>query len=265
MFFDPRVHPTALSDQDLETLQIFGVRTVVAVADTTAHPHTPDGIFRHFDHLMQRQLPRMERAGLQVFAALGVHGAVLPRRGLSDILEALPRYFRDPRVRAVGQLGFLKGDEREQEALLAQLTLASDFHLAALISAPTRQKERQTAKLLDALQSTLLEPQRILLDGASTRTVRGIREWGYWAGLSLHPEHLSVEQAVTLVKALGVERLLLDTGAGDGSSDILSLGRAAHRMRKAGLSNKVVRKVTCDNARMWLFEQANAVPQKKAR
>lgn len=245
---DPRLHPAALDDRDLETLQIFGVRTVIAVADATAHPATPDGLFAHFDELLGTQLPRLERSGLRAYASLGVHPAALPRRGLSQVLDALPRYFKGGKVVALGQLGLLKADAHEEDALLAQLELAHQFHLPAIVAAPGREKERVTRRLLFTVQQSELEPARILVDGAVGRTVRIIRELGFHAGLTLHPDHLTVERAVALVRTLGPERLVLDSAAGDGASDILSLSRAAHRLAKAGLSPRVIRRVTHDNA-----------------
>lgn len=248
LVLDPRIHPASLNDQDLETLQIFGVRGVIAVADASAHPPTPEGIFAHFDELLGRQLPRLERSGLRAWAALGVHPRVLPHRGLGQVLEALPGYFKGGKIVALGQLGLFKGDEREEEALLEQLGLAQQFNLPAIVSAPGLDKERVTRRLLATLQRAEVEPARILVDGAVGRTVRVIRELGYFAGLTLHPDHLTVEKAVALVRSLGPERLVLDTAAGDGASDILALGRAAHRLDKAGLSSKVIRRVTLDNA-----------------
>lgn len=246
--FDPRIHPAALSDQDLETLQIFGVRGVVVVADATAHPATPDGLFAHFDELLNVELPRLERSGLRAWAALGVHPRVLPHRGFGQVLDALPHYFRGGRVVALGQLGLSRGDEREEEALLEQLALAERFNMAAIVSAPGLEKERLTRRLLAALERSPLPRARVLVDGAVGKTVRAIRELGYVAGLTLHPDHLTVEKAVALVRSLGAERLVLDTAAGDGASDILALGRAAHRLARAGLSARVIRRVTQDNA-----------------
>lgn len=247
--FDPRLHPAALADRDLETLQLFGVRTVIAVADATAHPATPEGLFAHFDELLGTQLPRLERSGLRAYAALGVHPAALPRRGLQQVLDALPGYFQGGKVIALGQLGLMKADAAEEEALLAQLELAQQFHKPAIVAAPGRDKERVTRRLLSTLQRAALEPSRILVDGAVGRTVRVIRELGFCAGLTLHPDHLTVERAVALVRTLGPERLVLDSAAGDGASDILSLSRAAHRLQKAGLSARVIRRVTSENAR----------------
>ncbi len=248
VFFDPRIHPASLSEQDFETLQIFGVTTVIAVSDATAHPATPAGLFAHFEHLLTKQLPRIERSGLRGYVALGVPPAALPRRGLEEILEALPSYFRAGKVVALGQLGLWKGTEFEEEALLAQLAVAYRFRKPAIVSAPTEDKERVTRRLLATLQRSELPPSRILVDGAVGKTVRAIRALGFYAGLTIHPEHLTVEKAVALVKALGSERLILDTAAGDGASDIVSMGRAAHRLGKALLSPRIIARVTQENA-----------------
>lgn len=242
--FDPRLHPAALDDRDVETLRQFGLWGALLVADGTAHPATPASLRKHFDGLLERQLPRFERAGLAVRVALGVHPAALPRRGLEEVLAALPGYFATGKVAAVGQLGLVRGDEAEVEALLEQLALADEYRLAALVSAPGRDIERVTRRLLSVLRDARVLPDRVLVDGAVGKTVRAIRELGFHAGLTLHPTHVTVERAVALVRALGPERLVLDSAAGDGASDILSLARAAHRLRRAGLSGGVVARVT---------------------
>lgn len=244
---DPRVHPATLDERDLETLQLFGVKTVIAVADATAHPATPEGLFAHFDELLEH-VSRLERAGLKAHAALGVHPKVLPRRGLRQVLDALPSYLRGGKVIAIGLLGLARATEAEEDALLAQLELAERFQLPAIVSVPDANKEKVTRKLLATLKRAELPASKIMVDGAVGKTVRAIRELGFQAGLTLHPDHLTVEKAVTLVRALGPERLILSSAAGDGASDILSLARAAHRLEKAGLTAGVVRRVTRDNA-----------------
>lgn len=249
---DPRVHPQALDDRDLETLQQFGVTRVLAVSDATAFPHTPDGLFAHFEHLLEKELPRLQRSGLQAWAALGVHPAVVPRRGLLHVLETLPSFLSGGRVVALGLLGLWRGGEHEEEALLEQLALARRFNLPALVTTPTANREAVTRRLLTVLRDAKLPPHRICVDGAVGRTVRVIRELGFVAGLTLHPDHLTVERAVTLVRQLGPERLVLSSAAGDGASELLAVSRAANRLLAAGLSRRVVERVARDNAAAWL-------------
>jgi predicted metal-dependent TIM-barrel fold hydrolase len=245
---DARVHPQALDERDLETLLAFGITGVVVVADGSARPRTPDGLFAHFEHLLERELPRLERAGLRAWAALGVHPAALPKRGLPHVLEVLPSYLKGGRVVALGLLGLLRGGPLEEEALLEQLALAHRFQLPALITTPTENRETVTRRLLTLLRGARVDPARILVDGAVGRTARVIRELGFVAGLTLHPDHLTVERAVALVRQLGPERLVLSSAAGDGASELLAVSRAAHRMLVGGLSRRVAQRVARENA-----------------
>jgi uncharacterized protein len=245
---DPRVHPGALEDRDLETLRFFGVETLVLVSDATVHPAQPKALLAAFDHLLGVEVPRFERAGFVTRVALGVHPAVVPHRGLTHVLETLPTYLKGGKVVALGLLGLSRGGEAEEEALLAQLELASSLSLPAMITTPHRHREAITRRLLTVLQAAPLAPDRILIDGAVGRTARIIRELGYWTGLTLHPEHLSPERAVALVRTLGPGRLVLDTATGDGARDLLALPRAVRLLERSGLTRGVVARVSHRNA-----------------
>lgn len=245
--FDARLHPATLEDRDLDTLRLFGVSRVLAVIDGAA-ARTPAAVFEAFEHLLGHELPRLRRAGLDAWAAIGVPPAALPKRGLSLILERLPAYLRGGRVVALGLLGLGEGGAPEVEALSAQLELAQRFNLPAVVSTPTLHREPMTRRLLAVLREGPLPPDRILVDGAVTRTAPVIRELGFYTGLTLHPDMLTVERAVTLVRRLGPERLVLASAAGLGASDLLAVSRAAHRLASGGVSRPVVRRVARDNA-----------------
>lgn len=250
--FDPRVHPAALTSQDLDTLLFFGVTRVILVSDATVHPPNPEALFEHFEHLLEVELPRFEQAGLIARVALGVHPLVVPRRGLGHVLDTLPTYARRGKVAALGLLGLARGGPAEEEALLEQLALARRLNLPALVATPHRNRERITRRLLTVLREAKLPPERILVDGAVGQTIRTILGLGFWTGLTLHPEHLTPEKAVAFVRALGAERLVLNTAIGDGAADLLALPRAVHLLEKAGLSRRVITRVTDSNAATFL-------------
>lgn len=258
--FDVRLHPAHLRDQDLETLHRFGVTRAVAVADASPKPEAA-AILEHFDELLDVQLPRLEKAGIRARAALGVHPYAVPRRGLSHVLEALPARCTQGRVVAIGMVGLARGTDAEVEALREQLALAHRLSLPIFITTGAVDREKLTRRVLFELErffeTETPEPGRlsrdhVLLDGATGRTVRAIKALGFTAGLSLHPDALTVEKAVALVRALGPERLVLSTAAGDGAGDMLALARAEHRLVRAGLSRSVVARVTDRNAALLL-------------
>jgi hypothetical protein len=245
--FDAHLHPEALSDQDLESMRFFGVERALVVAHHFPEP-TAKGLRQHFDDLMGRQLPRLERLGIRGYAALGVHPRCIPRRGLSEVLHALPDYFQGGRVVALGETGLHAGGEEEEEAFREQLALAKSLKLRVVVHTPLVDKERHTRRILALVNESGVRASRVLVDHATGRTVRTILSMGHWAGLTLHPEDLKAERAVALVRRLGSERLVLNSDAGDGAGDILGLARMANLLAKAKLSERVVRRVASQNA-----------------
>ncbi len=250
--FDAHLHPEGLRDADLETLQFFGVRAALATAHHAASPASARSLLAHFDELVGTQLPRLERAGVRGYAALGVHPQVLPRRGLEEVLSALPGYFGGGRVVALGEIGLHVGGQAEEEAFLEQLALARRLKLPVLVHTPDRDKARLTRRTLTLLRESGVLPSRVLVDHADGRTVRVILACGHYAGLTVHPLELRAERAVAIIRKLGSERLVLDTDAGDGAGDLLALARTANLLARANLSAQVVRKVSAQNAREFL-------------
>ncbi|MBJ6761043.1 TatD family hydrolase [Myxococcaceae bacterium JPH2] len=249
--FDAHLHPEGLSDQDLESMRFFGVERALVVAHHFPEP-TPKALREHFDHIVERQLPRLERLGIRAYAALGVHPRCIPRRGLSEVLGHLPDYFQGGRVVALGETGLHSGGEEEEEAFLEQLALARRLKLRVLVHTPTQDKERTTRRILTLLRQSGVLASRVLVDHANARTVRTILEVGHWAGLTLHPDELRAERAVSVVRRLGSERLVLNSDAGDGAGDILGLARVANLLAKARLSERIVRRVARENAERFL-------------
>lgn len=242
--FDARVYPAGLADPDLQTLRYFGVTRVLAAAVPPEPPTTAASIQAQLSALLEQQLPRLHREGLDAYAAIGVPGRSLPRRGFPDVLAALPKLLTHPRARAVGPLELFKGGEAEEEAFSEQLKLARRLRLPVWVSA----REPTTRKALQLLKASGVAPATVLVDGAVGKTVKLIRACGHVAGLTIHPDGLTAEEATALVKKLGAEGLALSTGAGFGAADLLGLARTAHLLQQAGLSRGVIARVTADNA-----------------
>ena len=249
--FDAHLHPSGLSDADLETLRFFGVEHALVPAGRVPQPNV-DSVLAEFDDILGKQLPRLEKAGIRGVAAFGVHPLALPRRGLPQLLQRLPEYLSDRRAVAVGSIGLKRGTPPELEAFEQQLALARRLELNVIVATPATDRESITRQTLIVLREAGLEPDRVLVDGADVKTVRLIRECGHFAGLTLHPDCLTPEAATTLVRKLGPERLVLDTAAGEGASDLLGLARAGHLLQKVGLTNAVVKAVTWQNAERFV-------------
>ncbi|HZA13701.1 MAG TPA: TatD family hydrolase [Myxococcaceae bacterium] len=255
--FDAHLHPETLTDRDLESMRLFGVERALALAHHEPIESRAAQVRAHFDDLIQTQLPRLERHGIRAWAALGAHPQALPARGLPEILSVLPEYFRGGKVVALGEIGLHRGGEAEEEAFTEQLQLARRLKLSVVVHTPHRDKDAITRRALALLRDCGLPPNRVLVDHASATTLKGILACGYYAGLTIHPDELSAERAVKLIRSIGTERVVMNSDSGDGVGDILGLARAARLLERDELSAAVVARVTRENAERFLRVEAS--------
>jgi len=259
VLFDGELHPLGLRPGDLADLEFFGVAGALTVADPVT-PVTRKALRRSWDALATGASRRLGRAGLDGYAALGIHPGWIPWRGLEALLAELPELLGCPRVVAIGAVGLEEGGLREEVVFGRQIELAREVRLPLVVHTPWRSKERITRRSLAILREHEWEPGRALVVRADARTVRMIRACGYSAGISLSATGGAsdpIDEAVRLVASLGSEGLVLCSGAGEGAGDLLALPRAAARLAKAGLSRAVVRRVCGENVvRLLRVEEA---------
>jgi predicted metal-dependent TIM-barrel fold hydrolase len=240
-FIDLHLHAEGVSDADLTTLSWFGLRAAVTCAHD-AGASTADELRRHWDELVTVQVRRLEGAGIRPWVALAVHPARIPWHGVDDLLHRLPRYFDDPRVVALGELGLHHGGEREEELLGRQLQLSILLRKPVIVHTPAEAKVAVTRRLVAVLRESRVEPDRVLIDHVTADTFQLVRAYGYFAGLTLQPGLLEPSEAAQLLSRNGAERVVLTSDIGEGASDLLALPRAADALRKAGLSEALARR-----------------------
>lgn len=246
--FDARLHPHTLADADLETLREFGVTGALVVCRAA---ETIDDVRTSWDDAL-KQRTRLERFGVDAFVALSIPCRAVTARGLSAALRALPEALGQPRVAALGPLMLSRGSADEQRVLSDQLALAHEFARPVLLTAPAARHEAMVAKTLALVKRAALEPSQVAFDGLGLKSVRSALARGHFAGLTLHPDRLEVDLAERMIHALGPERLVLGSGAGEGPSDLLALPRLVSRLKREKLSAGVVKRVSERNARAWL-------------
>jgi hypothetical protein len=249
--FDAHLHPERLGDGDLAALAHFGVARALALPHAMAEPSAA-ALSEQVDALLSEQVPRLERAGIEGFLAVGLHPRSVPRRGLAEVLERLLAALGHPRVVALGEIGLHHGGPAEEEAVVEQLRLARRLRVPVLVHTPERDKERHTRRLLTLLRTHGPAPERVLVDHVSARTLPLVLGCGHWAGVTVQLGALRAERAVSLVKRTGSERLVMNSDGGDRPGDLLGLARAVHLLGRAGLSGRVIARVAFTNAARFL-------------
>ncbi len=264
--FDALLHAAGLRPPVVEDLRFFGVRGALVPSDASAVPCTADGVRRGWEEIVAA-VRRLRRGGVAAWAALGVHPARIPLRGLEALLAELPDALGRPEVAALGLVGLAAGGEHEERVLARQLELARELRRPVVVATPSRAPERTARRLLAALRESELDPGRVLVAGADARTVRAIRACGHLAALRLSGDgrHGGIAPAVRIVRSLGAEGLVLGSDAGQSGGDLLALPRAADRLAKAGLSEAVVRRVCGENAVAFLGVDVAAVARGAGR
>jgi uncharacterized protein len=250
-FVDLHLHAEGVSDADLTTLAWFGLSAAVTCAHD-AGASTADELRLHWDELVTVQVRRLESAGIRPWVALAIHPARIPWHGVDDLLHRLPRYFDDPRVAALGELGLHEGGEREEELLARQLELSIVLRKPVIVHTPAHSKASVTRRLLALLRESRIEPARVLVDHVTSETFQLVRACGYFAGLTLQPGLLEAGEAAQLLSRNGAERVVLTSDIGEGASDLLALPRAAEALHKAGLSRELARRTLYEGPLFFL-------------
>lgn len=246
--FDAQIQAGALSAADCEDLAFFGVEGAVLVAGDDLPTQGAQEVLAFFDRLGREAAPRLKRAGIAPFVALGVHPARLPERGLAEVLAKLPSLFNGARVVAIGTIGLEDGGAVEEQAFLRQLEVAQEVGRPVLVHTPEREKLKLTRRILALLKESGVPATRVMVGQVNAATLRLVRECGHTACLSVHPARLSPEEAVVLVRKHGSTDLVLASNAGSGAGDLLALPRTAMLLQKGRLGEEIVGRVCRENA-----------------
>src|SRR5437588_6212709 len=204
VFVDLHLHADGISSEDLATLAYFGLKAAVTCA-RDAGAGSAEELRKHWDELVRIQTQRLKMAGIRPMVALGLHPARIPWHGVDDLLQRLPRYFDDPKVVALGELGLHEGGEREEELLARQLELSLALRKPVIVHTPEQGKLPVTRRLLAVLRESRLEPTRVLVDHVTEETFLLVRGCGHFAGLTLQPGLLEPDDAARLLSRNGAD------------------------------------------------------------
>jgi predicted metal-dependent TIM-barrel fold hydrolase len=250
--FDVHLTPTGLAEDELKTLQAFGVTNALLALGVGFSSSSHTDVMTQLQSLVSREHQRVAKAGIEAWVAVGIHPMVVPRRGLHDVLQSLMEFLGKPRVVALGDVGLHHGGPLEEEAFSEQLALARRFKLPVLVHTPSRNKERLTRLSLQLIQKSGVAPSRVLFLHTTEKTVRLVLECGHFAGLTIHPDALTSDRALRIIQRIGVERLALSSSLSQAPGDLLGLPRLLSRLQMLGASDALMDKVAFGNARRFL-------------
>ncbi|WP_030023185.1 TatD family hydrolase [Streptomyces monomycini] len=247
--FDPHIHMTSRTTDDYEAMHAAGVRAVVEPSFWLGQPRTsPASFFDYFDSLLGWEPFRAAQYGIAHHCTLALNPKEANDPRCTPVLEALPRYLVKDPVVAVGEIGYDSMTPAEDTALAAQLQLAVDHGLPALVHTPHRDKAAGLRRTLDVLRESDLPPDHVVLDHLNETTVGEATDSGCWLGFSLYPDtKMDPDRMVRILRLHGTGRVLVNSAADWGRSDPLTTRRVGEAMLAAGFTEDDVDQVLWRN------------------
>ncbi|MDG9700740.1 TatD family hydrolase [Streptomyces sp. DH37] len=247
--FDPHIHMTSRTTDDYEAMRAAGVRAVVEPSFWLGQPRTsPESFLDYFDSLLGWEPFRAAQYGIAHHCAIALNPKEANDPRCLPVLDVLPRYLPKDGVVAVGEIGYDSMTPAEDAALAAQLQLAADHGLPALVHTPHRDKLAGLLRTLDVVRESALPAERVLLDHLNETTVKEARDAGCWLGFSVYPDtKMDEERTVAVLKEYGPEKVLVNSAADWGRSDPLKTRRVGEAMLAAGFDEDDVDRVLWRN------------------
>jgi predicted metal-dependent TIM-barrel fold hydrolase len=248
--FDPHIHMTSRTTDDLERMAAAGIAAVIEPAFWLGQPRTHVGSFEdYFLSLVGWERFRASQFGIAHFCTLALNPKEANNPDLVDgVLELLPRYLEKDGVVGVGEIGYDDQSPAEERCFAAQLELARERGLPVLVHLPHRDKLRGTERSLALVREVGIAESLVLIDHNTEETLPLVLASGCWAGHSIYPNtKMDEPRMVALVQKYGSERILVNSAADWGVSDPLKVPKTAAALRAAGVAPEAIEAIVWHN------------------
>ncbi len=250
-FFDPHIHLSSRTTDDIEGMREAGIRAVIEPAFWLGQPRTTLGSFiDYFSALIGWERFRASQFGITHYCAIGLNSKEANNEGLAkEVLEVLPRFALKEGVVAIGEIGFDEIAAAEEKAYVAQVELAKEHDMVVMVHSPHRDKKRGVQRSIEIAKDVGLPVEKLVIDHNNEETIDDTLDSGAWAGFTIYP-HTKMDSVrmVEVVRKYGPERIIVDSSADWGVSDPLAVPRTARLMLEGGIDERAVEKTTWSNA-----------------
>lgn len=247
--FDPHIHMTSRTTDDYQAMYAAGVRALTEPSFWLGQPRTsPESFLDYFDALLGWEPFRAAQYGIVHHCTIALNPKEANDPRCVPVLNELPGYLVKDGVVAVGEIGYDSMTPAEDSALAAQLELAAEHRLPALVHTPHRDKLAGLRRTLDVVAESRLPVDQVLADHLNEITVKEAKDSGVWLGFSIYPDtKMDEHRMVAILKEYGPERVLVNSAADWGKSDPLKTRKVGEAMLAAGFCEADVDQVLWRN------------------
>ncbi|MCB9892259.1 MAG: TatD family hydrolase [Planctomycetes bacterium] len=250
-FFDPHIHLTSRTTDDLDAMAKAGIRAVVEPAFWVGQPRTTVGSYvDYFSSLVGWERFRASQFGVAHYCAIGLNSKEANNEGLArEVIELLPRFALKEGVVAIGEIGFDEITQAEERAYEHQVEFARDHDMVVMVHSPHRDKKRGIIRSIEIARHLGFPMEKLVIDHNNEETVEHTLAAGCWCAFTIYPHtKMGSERMVEIVRRYGARQIIVDSSADWGISDPLSVPRTAAMMLERGIASADVEAVTWQNA-----------------
>jgi predicted metal-dependent TIM-barrel fold hydrolase len=248
--FDPHIHMSSRTTEDYERMAEAGIGVVLEPSFWQGQPRTSVGTFvDYFSALVGWERFRASQFGIVHVCTLSLNPKEANNPKIAEgVLEVLPRFLHKDGVVGVGEIGYDEITDQEEKVFAAQLELAKNLGLPALVHTPHRDKKRGTERTISLVREVGIPERLVLIDHNNEETLPLVKKTGCWAGHSIYPDtKMTEDRMVALIHKYGTERIIINSAADWGKSDPLKVPKTAAAMRAASFSEADIETIVWRN------------------
>jgi len=250
-YIDPHIHMVSRTTDDYEALAAAGVKAIIEPAFWQGQPRTEIGTFKdYFSSLVGFERFRAAQFGIRHYCTIGLNSKEANNEPLAEqVMDLLPLFATKEGVVAIGEIGYDDQTATEEKFLRLQLEIAKDVGLPVLIHTPHRNKKQGTYRSMDVIEEHGIAPHMVIIDHNNEETYREVLDRGYWCGFTIYPgTKMGNARMVDILKVAGAERVIIDSSADWGKSDVLAVPKTAKLAEERGVPAELIELACYKNA-----------------
>jgi hypothetical protein len=215
------------------------------------------GFFDYFRQLTDTEPKRASIYGINHHCWLCINPKEAEDVGFArEVISIIPDFLDCDNVLGIGEIGLNKNSKNELVILEEQLALAERTNQLVLVHTPhLEDKLKGTLLIMDAIENTSLDPNRVLIDHVEEHTVRAVLNRGYWAGMTLYPDSKCTPQrAADIIEMHGTERLWINSAGDWGPSDPLAVPKCQVELASRGHTKTLIDTISFQNPQTFLSQ-----------
>ena len=251
LYIDPHIHMVSRTTDDYEALVASGVKAIIEPAFWQGQPRTQIGSYHdYFASLVGWERFRAAQFGIRHYCTMGLNSREANNEALAEqVMDLLPLFLTKEGVVAVGEIGYDDQTPLEEKFFRRQLEMAKEADLPVMIHTPHRNKKQGTYRSMDVIEEHGIAPHMVVIDHNNEETYREVLDRGYWCAFTIYPgTKMGNERMVDILKVAGPERVIVDSSADWGKSDVLAVPKTAKLAAERGVPREHIELVCYKNA-----------------